>query len=76
MKMMLKKWAALLLALVLLLTLAACGKEEGSTAVLRLCLGGPQATLDPAYTETDDNAPFSIIFTRTCCGRRAKVWVR
>lgn len=51
-----QKWTALVLALVMILSLAACGGEEESAAVLRLCLGAPQQTLDPAYTETDDNA--------------------
>ncbi len=56
MKTIWKKWAALLLALMMLLSLVSCAEEEEQAAVLRLCLGGPQQTLDPAYTETDDNA--------------------
>lgn len=55
MTMRLKRWAALLLALALTLGLAACGEDEGGAA-LRVCLGGAQETLDPAMTETDDNA--------------------
>lgn len=57
MNMRSKQWTALLLALALALTLglAACGDDESGTA-LRVCLGGAQETLDPAFTETDDNA--------------------
>ncbi|MGM9662635.1 MAG: peptide ABC transporter substrate-binding protein [Oscillospiraceae bacterium] len=54
-----RKLAALLAALLLVSMLSACGGEE-ETVTLRVCLGGAQETLDPAYTETDDNA--SILY--------------
>ena len=55
MKKLLKRWMALVLALLMTASLAACGAvEEGE--VLRVCLGGAQETLDPIRTETDDNA--------------------
>ncbi|MGM9618457.1 MAG: peptide ABC transporter substrate-binding protein [Oscillospiraceae bacterium] len=54
-----RKLVALLAALLLLGSLAACGGGE-DTVTLRVCLGGAQKTLDPAYTETDDNA--SILY--------------
>lgn len=50
-----QKWMALALALMMLLSIAACGNEEEGT-VLRVCLGGAQESLDPADTQTDDNA--------------------
>lgn len=55
MKNMLRKWLALVLAMTLLLSLAACGNEQEGT-VLRVCLGGAQESLDPVETASDDNA--------------------
>ena len=55
MKKLLRKWMALVLAMTMVLSLAACGEEEEGT-VLRVCLGGAQDSLDPVDTESDDNA--------------------
>lgn len=50
-----RNWMALVLVLTMLLSLGGCGKGEEGT-VLRVCLGGAQESLDPADTQTDDNA--------------------
>ena len=55
MSKMLRKWMALVLAVTMLLSLAACGEEE-TGSVLRVCLGGAQESLDPVDTVSDDNA--------------------
>lgn len=55
MKKLLRKWMALVLAMTMLLSLAACGAEDEGT-VLRVCLGGAQESLDPADTASDENA--------------------